>query len=65
MLDALDRSCAAVVDSCAHLMPLQDKTAAINMNAASLDFQWLTGEERLKKDLIRCDQTLALSRANM
>lgn len=41
VLDALDKATPEVVDSCSHLMPLQDKTAALN--AASLDFQWLTG----------------------
>ena len=45
MLDALDREAGDVVQACSHLMPMQDKTAA--MNAASVDFQWITGKPKL------------------
>ena len=43
VLDALDRATAGVVESCSHLMPLQDKTQAA-MNSVAMDFQWLTGK---------------------
>ena len=45
VLDALDQATSEVVEECSYLLPLQDKTAALNL--ASLDFQWLTGNIHL------------------
>ena len=41
-LDALDKKTQEVAESCAHLMPLQDKTSV--MASSVTEFQWLTGK---------------------